>query len=56
MMTIGIGWDEEGREYSSHLPLKFPEGRRDAIPVFQAVEVQSLPNFCTADSVSTIQF
>ena len=56
MITVGIGQGEKGRECSSHLTMKLPEGKGNAIPVFETMEVQSLPNFCSAASVSTIQF
>ena len=55
MMTVGIRQSEKGRECSSHLTMKLAEGKGNAIPVFETMEVQSLPNFCSAALVSTIQ-
>lgn len=56
MMIVGIeGKGEKGRECSSHLAMtRRREG--NAIPVLRDYGVQSLPNFCSAASVSTIQF
>lgn len=56
MMTVGIRQGEKGRECSSHITMKLAEGKGNAIPVFETMEVQSLPNFCSAALVSTIQF
>ena len=34
MITAGIEQGEKGREYSSHLTMKLPEGKGNAIPAF----------------------